>query len=82
MYHSAETAPEESVDELTGTFPPEVRVVQGVVCVQLVEILGQVFGGRKVVHMDVGMHGGDLRVVLRTGAHHYRKNVVGEAVDV
>ena len=56
----------------------EVLVVGGVVLVELVQVGGELLGAAELVHVDVGVGGGEPRVVLRPGAHHYRQHAVSE----
>ena len=39
---------------------------------------GELLGAAELVHVDVGVGGGEPRVVLRPGAHHYRQHPVSE----
>ncbi len=57
-------------------FPAEVFVVQCIVVIQLVQVLGKVLGTIEVIHMDEGVLGGNLLVVLTRRSHHNRKDVV------
>lgn len=72
MEHGADATPEVGVDELAGTFPAEVLVVQGVVAIQQVQEVGQFPRGRKLFHVYEGMVRGRSEIVLDLGAHRDR----------
>ena len=76
--HGAHPAEESGVDEFPGALPLEVLIVGGVVLVELVQVGRELLGAAELVHVDVGVGGGEPRVVLRPGAHHYRQHPVSE----
>ncbi|GFY69761.1 hypothetical protein TNIN_256701 [Trichonephila inaurata madagascariensis] len=76
VHQGAETTPKAGVDELTRVLPHEVRIVEGVVGVQLVQVTSQVRWALEVLHVDVGVRRSSTGVVFRTGTHHDGKDVV------
>lgn len=72
----SERVPKESVDESAGAFPLEVRVVELVVLVELVEIVGEHFGRLVVVHVDVRVVRGLALIVVGVRAHHNWQHIV------
>lgn len=75
VHHSAQPAEEVGVDELAGTPPLEVLVIQRVVLVEQLKVVGQLFRGGEVVHVDERMLRCVFLVVLSRSTHHYRKNL-------
>ena len=74
--HGAHAAPELGVDEVSGSLPAEVLVVEGVVGVELVQVGGQLARRREVVDVDVRVRWRHLAVVLGRRSHHHRDDVV------
>jgi len=71
----AEAAPELGVDELTAALPREVLVVQLVRLVEPVQVLGEIFGGSKVLDVDVGVRGSGSPIILPPTSHHDRHDI-------
>ena len=76
MKQGTNSTPELGVDEIAGSFPGEVRVVQIVVLVEAMKILGEVGGRRKLIDVDVGVRRRGELVVGQSASHHYRNDVI------
>jgi hypothetical protein len=76
----AQAAEELGVDVLPDALPPEVRVVEVVVLVDLVQIFGEQLRRREHVDVDEGLERRETDVVLRARAHHYGHDVVSETI--
>ena len=75
MQHGAHSAEEVRVDELPRAFPSEVGVVEIIICVQFVEVCGQLCRRLELVHVDVGAIGGCALIVLGSRTHHDREDI-------
>ena len=78
VQHGANSAPEVRVDEFTGAFPPEVRIVEIVIGVETMQILGQFTRRFKFVDVNVRTIRRAASVVCWVCSHHYGQYVVPE----
>ena len=73
--HGAQPAEEVSVDEATRFLPLKVLIVERVVLIEQVQVLGQLLGTGKVVHVDERVLRRVLLVVDARCPHHYGQNI-------
>lgn len=75
VQHSTKSAEEIRVDELPGALPPEVGVVEVVICVQTVQVRSQFLRRLEFIHVDVGAVRRSARIVFGPGSHYNRQDI-------
>ena len=81
MEHRAQPTQKVSVDDLTGAFPLEIFVIQGVVIVQFMQIGGQLVWRREFVHVDVGFEGCASLIILWRCAHYDWNHIMPDKIN-
>lgn len=80
MQCRADAAPVIRVDKLTRALPLEVRVIQLVILIEYVQILRQLFGRSKLIHMYVRTTWRTHLVVLGSCAHHNGQHLATQRI--
>jgi len=82
VQHSAQPTKEVSIDEMTRLLPLKVLIVEGVVLIEQVQVLGQLFGAGEVVYVDERVLRRVLLVVATWRPHHNGHHIRSQSVDV